>query len=106
MRYIWLLPVLFKVQKMLVYRPFRVFEEVVETNRSNECKPFEFEDGYKPNLYDSSTYEDMVDVNLTKLFESIEEWLEIKNDTNWEEVVIDSKTTNWEDMMRFGIGEA
>jgi hypothetical protein len=59
MRYIWLLPVLFKIQKMLVNTPFRIEEGNI---------PFD------TNLYDR---EDIL---------SIKEWLEIRNDTdgNWE----------------------
>jgi hypothetical protein len=86
MRYIWLLPVLFKIQKMLVNKPFRI----EESSRENIPLHIEYSQSSRDNIpFDTNVY-DREDIL------SIKEWLEIRNDTDG----------NWEAMMRFGIGEA
>lgn len=70
-----------------------------------QYKPFVFPEGCRPNLKDPSTFE----TNYTFSEIDIENVLNytLANDTMWEEVIhLDKSKTPWEDMMRFGIGEA
>jgi hypothetical protein len=73
-----------------------------------EYKPFVFPEGCRPNISDSSTFE----MNYTISDIEIESVLNytLANDTKWEEVILYEQrkkmTTPWEDMMRFGLGEA
>jgi hypothetical protein len=73
-----------------------------------EYKPFVFPEGCRPNISEPSTFE----MNYTISDIEIESVLNytLANETKWEEVILYEQrkkmTTPWEDMMRFGLGEA
>jgi hypothetical protein len=74
-----------------------------------EYKPFVFPEGCRPNISDPSTFETNYTVSDTDIEAALN--YALANDSIWEEEVIfdnlkKMKTTHWEDMMRFGLGEA
>jgi hypothetical protein len=74
-----------------------------------QYKPFVFPEGCRPSISDPSTFETNYTVSDTDIEAALN--YSLANDTIWEEEVIfdnlkKMKTTHWEDMMRFGLGEA
>ena len=64
---------------------------------------FQFPEGCHPNINDPSTFETNYTISETEIEAALN--YSISNDTK-EEEVIPFIHTSWEDMMRFGIGEA
>ena len=66
-------------------------------------EPFVFPEGCRPNIRDPSTFETNYTVSDTDIEAALN--YALVNESKWEEEVIFNKT-EWEDMMRFGMGEA
>jgi hypothetical protein len=73
-----------------------------------EYKPFVFPEGCRPNISEPSTFETNYTISDIEI-ESVLNYT-LANDTKREEVILYEQrkkmTTPWEDMMRFGLGEA
>jgi hypothetical protein len=70
-----------------------------------QYKPFVFPDGCRPNIHDPSTFETNYTVSDIEI-ESVLNYT-LANDTKWEEEIEFNKTKpTWENMMKFGTGEA
>jgi|LauGreDrversion4_2_1035121.scaffolds.fasta_scaffold02464_13 hypothetical protein len=69
-------------------------------------EPFVFPEGCLPNISDPSTFETDYTVSEIEIENALN--FTLANDTHWEYTIpIDKpKQTEWEDMMRFGMGEA
>jgi hypothetical protein len=66
-------------------------------------EPFVFPEGFLPNISDPSTFEKDYTISDTDIEAALN--YALANDSYWEETIPLNKT-EWEDMMRFGLGEA